>query len=122
MHPHPADDDLGLTPDPDASPDRRITDGDGEACPTRKQLAYLRALATRTGQTFAYPRTAGQASREIRRLKAARRSPRREPLGSVARSPTRSPAVPRAAPPSVNTTAAPATARPPPGADRSPVP
>ena len=36
--------------------------------PTAKQLAYLRALADRTGQTFAYPKTASQASREIRRL------------------------------------------------------
>ena len=39
--------------------------------PTSKQLAYLRALAERTGQTFATPRTRGNASAEIRRLKAA---------------------------------------------------
>jgi hypothetical protein len=39
--------------------------------PTAKQLAYLRALADRTGQTFATPRTTGEASAEIRRLKAA---------------------------------------------------
>ena len=39
--------------------------------PTPKQLAYLRALAERTGQTFAMPRTSQEASAEIRRLKAA---------------------------------------------------
>lgn len=33
--------------------------------PTRKQLAYLRALALRTGTTFTLPRTKGQASRQI---------------------------------------------------------
>ena len=38
--------------------------------PTAKQLAYLRALAERTGQTFAMPRTRTDASAEIRRLKA----------------------------------------------------
>lgn len=38
--------------------------------PTPKQLAYLRALAERTGQTFATPRTSRDASAEIRRLKA----------------------------------------------------
>ena len=35
---------------------------------TRKQLAYLRVLAQRTGETFAYPTTASQASDEINRL------------------------------------------------------
>ena len=39
--------------------------------PTAKQLAYLRALAERAGQTFAVPRTSRDASAEIRRLKAA---------------------------------------------------
>ena len=38
--------------------------------PTAKQLAYLRALAERAGQTFAVPRTSRDASAEIRRLKA----------------------------------------------------
>jgi hypothetical protein len=38
--------------------------------PTAKQLAYLRALAERAGQTFATPRTMQEASAEIRRLKA----------------------------------------------------
>ena len=37
--------------------------------PTAKQLAYLRALAERTGQTFVTPRTSHDASVEIRRLK-----------------------------------------------------
>ena len=46
--------------------------------PTPKQLAYLRSLANRAGQTFAYPRTAAQASREIRRLKNAAPSSRTE--------------------------------------------
>jgi Protein of unknown function (DUF3072) len=35
---------------------------------TAKQLKYLRTLADRAGQTFAYPRTARQASAEIDRL------------------------------------------------------
>ena len=39
--------------------------------PSPKQLAYLRALAERTGQTFTPPRTSRDASTEIRRLKAA---------------------------------------------------
>jgi hypothetical protein len=40
--------------------------------PTFKQLRYLRALASRAGQTFATPRTRAQASAEIRRLKSVR--------------------------------------------------
>jgi hypothetical protein len=48
--------------------------------PTQRQLAYLRSLATRTGQTFAYPRTRRQASREIQRLKRARSSTHAERL------------------------------------------
>jgi hypothetical protein len=38
--------------------------------PTPKQLAYLKALTERTGQTFAVPRTSQEASAEIRRLRA----------------------------------------------------
>jgi hypothetical protein len=38
--------------------------------PTGKQLAFLRNLAIRTGQTFAHPRTRAAASAEIRRLLA----------------------------------------------------
>jgi hypothetical protein len=45
---------------------------------TRKQLAYLRSLANRTGQTFAYPRTAWPASLEIDRLLNAPSSSRTE--------------------------------------------
>ncbi len=46
--------------------------------PTPRQLAYLKALAQRTGQTFAYPRTAVHASAEIRRLRATAPSSRSE--------------------------------------------
>ena len=42
--------------------------------PTPRQLRYLRSLAQRTGQTFTYPHTFAQASREITRLKQARPS------------------------------------------------
>ena len=35
--------------------------------PTSKQVAYLKALAERTGQTFATPRTSRDASVEIPR-------------------------------------------------------
>ena len=38
--------------------------------PTSKQLAYLRALAERTGTTFIPPTTSRQASSEINRLRA----------------------------------------------------
>lgn len=44
--------------------------------PTRKQLNYLRALAQRTGQTFAYPQTMEDASNEIDRLKGVKATPR----------------------------------------------
>ncbi len=46
--------------------------------PTAKQLAYLRTLATRTGQTFTVPATGADASREIQRLRAATPSERGE--------------------------------------------
>jgi hypothetical protein len=39
--------------------------------PSARQLAYLKALAERAGQTFCHPRTAAHASREIARLRAA---------------------------------------------------
>jgi hypothetical protein len=42
--------------------------------PSAKQLRYLRNLATQRGESFAYPRTAAQASGEIERLKGRRRS------------------------------------------------
>lgn len=46
--------------------------------PTSRQLAYLKALADRTGQTFVYPATRRQASAEIDRLKNTRPSSRSE--------------------------------------------
>ena len=42
--------------------------------PTRKQLAYLRSLANRTGTTFTYPRTSARASAEIKRLQGLEQS------------------------------------------------
>jgi hypothetical protein len=42
--------------------------------PTRKQLAYLKSLAEKTGTTFAYPQTSDQASAEIKRLQGQPRS------------------------------------------------
>lgn len=48
--------------------------------PTGRQLAYLRALADRTGQTFTYPRTSIQASRQIQRLQDVPSSTRLERL------------------------------------------
>ncbi len=36
--------------------------------PSRKQLNFLRRLASEKGQTFTYPQTSGQATAEIRRL------------------------------------------------------
>ena len=46
--------------------------------PTAKQLAFLRALAQRTGETFASPRTRAQASEQIRRLQQRQPSSRVE--------------------------------------------
>ncbi len=43
-----------------------------DAPPTGKQLAYLRKLAHRAGQTFTTPRTRAQASTQIRRLQKVR--------------------------------------------------
>ena len=45
-----------------------------EKRPTRRQLNYLKALAQRTGQTFAWPDSSAAASREIRRLRNTRPS------------------------------------------------
>ena len=65
-----------------------------EQRPSAKQLSYLRALADRAGQTFAYPRTRRQASVEIRRLRAQRptsraerRIERRQIADAIARGP-----------------------------------
>jgi hypothetical protein len=46
--------------------------------PTSRQLAYLKSLADRTGQTFTHPQTSRQASAEINRLKQAKPSSRTE--------------------------------------------
>jgi Protein of unknown function (DUF3072) len=46
--------------------------------PTPRQLSYLKSLAERAGQTFTYPATSGDASREIARLKNTRPSTRTE--------------------------------------------
>lgn len=46
------------------------TTTNSQVAPSRKQLAFLRALAQRTGTTFSYPRTRGQASRQITALLA----------------------------------------------------
>ena len=46
--------------------------------PSPRQLNYLRALAGRTGQTFTYPKTSRDASRDIQRLKTVRPSSRIE--------------------------------------------
>jgi hypothetical protein len=46
--------------------------------PTRRQLAYLKTLADRAGQTFTYPISRQEASMEIARLKRATPSTRTE--------------------------------------------
>ena len=46
--------------------------------PSARQLSYLKALANRTGQTFKYPKTSSDASREIQRLKTLRPTSRVE--------------------------------------------
>ncbi len=46
--------------------------------PSARQLNYLKALANRTGQTFTYPATSSDASREIQRLKTVRPTSRVE--------------------------------------------
>lgn len=42
--------------------------------PSNRQLNYLRSLADRTGQTFTWPQSKAQASREIQRLRRRRPS------------------------------------------------
>ena len=54
--------------------------------PSPKQLNYLKALAARTGQTFAWPKTSRQASTEIARLSRRTRQP--QPSGRSSRSMT----------------------------------
>jgi hypothetical protein len=92
----PRHDDVDLPDkdDPAARDDHEYVPEDYDDRPTRKQLSYLRSLANRAGQTFAYPRTAAQASREIRRLRVAQPSTRldralerREIADQIARGP-----------------------------------
>lgn len=52
--------------------------------PSAKQLRYLRSLAERCGESFSYPATAAQASAEINRLKARRRTPQADHRREVA--------------------------------------
>jgi hypothetical protein len=42
--------------------------------PTKTQLMELRRLADRTGQSFAYPATRAEASKELQRLSQAEKS------------------------------------------------
>jgi hypothetical protein len=44
--------------------------------PTARQFAFLKDLAAQRGQSFAYPATAAEASREIKRLHRLRRTAR----------------------------------------------
>jgi len=46
--------------------------------PSARQLNYLNALANRAGQTFTYPTTSREASKQIQRLKALSPSSRVE--------------------------------------------
>jgi len=46
--------------------------------PSARQMRYLRSLADQRGESFAYPRTAAEASAEIDRLLGRRRSDRLE--------------------------------------------
>ena len=59
--------------------------------PTARQLAYLKALAEKTGQTFAYPRTRVQAGSEIERLKNVAPELARSARSSATTSPTSGP-------------------------------
>ena len=52
--------------------------------PTSKQLRYLRDLAERCGESFAYPANSAQASAEIERLLGRKRSDRGEHRREVA--------------------------------------
>jgi hypothetical protein len=57
-------------------PDPTPTNAAAGRKPTAPQLAYLKDLAAQRGQSFAYPTTAAEASREINRLRGIRRTPR----------------------------------------------
>jgi hypothetical protein len=54
--------------DPDRQEDP-MSESRAHQAPSARQLSYLKALAVRTGTSFAYPRTRAQASAEIERLR-----------------------------------------------------
>ena len=71
--------------------------------PSARQLNYLKALANRTGQTFTYPKTSRDASREIQRLKTVRPAAASSSSSSASTSPpSRPPARPTATSPSTS--------------------
>jgi hypothetical protein len=81
-------------PNPNPQEATMNTTSSDELGASRKQLAYLRALANRAGQTFTYPATSRDANREIRRLKRAqpsggaeRQLEHREIADAIARGP-----------------------------------
>jgi hypothetical protein len=51
-----------------------MTNSQPHTKPSPKQLRYLRDLAMQCGVSFTYPTTSAQASAEIERLKARRRT------------------------------------------------
>jgi hypothetical protein len=55
-------------------PDPTSTSAAAARKPTARQLAFLKDLAAQRGQSFAYPATAAEASREINRLRSLRRT------------------------------------------------
>ena len=57
-------------------PDHHHPESQRPEPPTPKQQRYLRALAQRTGTTFAVPKTKAEASAEIRRLQRRRSTSR----------------------------------------------
>jgi hypothetical protein len=57
-------------------PDPSSTSAAAARKPTARQLAFLKDLAAQRDQSFAYPATAAEASREINRLRSLRRTTR----------------------------------------------
>jgi hypothetical protein len=57
-------------------PEPTPTSATAARTPTARQLAFLKDLAAQRGQSFAYPATAAEASREINRLNRVRRTAR----------------------------------------------
>jgi len=54
--------------------------------PTARQLSYLKDLAMKTGQSFTYPRTFGEASAAIKRLEGVKQPSRANGAERPARS------------------------------------